>query len=49
MLLSNVDGDSTSLRIDVVSASAPKGSSIDIAKINENAEAAYNAAKFAEI
>lgn len=37
------------LRIDVISASNPLKSAINIARINTNAHSAYNFAKFAEI
>lgn len=38
-----------SLRIDVVKASAPLGSTVNIARINTEARQADNAAHFAEI
>ena len=47
--MTNHDNSKTSLRIDVVSASQPLDSAVNIARINTNAHAAYNAAKFAEI
>ena len=49
LLLTNLDNSKVSLRIDVVSASQPLDSAVNIARINTNAHAAYNAAKFAEI
>ena len=49
LLMSNVDDDITTLRIDAVKASQVLDTSVNIARINTESEAAYKRAKFAEI
>ena len=49
LLMTNVEENRTTLRIDVVSAVEVQGTAQNIARINTGAEAAYNAAKFSEI
>ena len=47
--MSNVDGTSTTLRIDAVKASKLKGTAVNIARINTQVESAWKGPKFAEI
>ena len=48
--MTDIGETSTSLRIDLVSASTPaQAPSINVARINPNFEGAYHEAKFAEI
>ena len=47
--MSNVDGTSTTLRIDSVKASKLKGTALNVARINTQVESAWKGSKFTEI
>ena len=47
--MTNVEAARTTLRIDAVDASAILGSAVNVARINTEAEAAFNAARFSQI
>ena len=49
MLTSGLADFKSQLRIDVVKAAEPLGSSQNIARVNTDAHSAYNAAKFAKV
>ena len=47
--MTNTESASTTLRIDMIDAQSILGSAVNIARINTEAEAAFNAARFAQI